>query len=169
VPRRRLALALLGAACVAVAATVTLVAFSALIVFGARLGALELTLAVVGVPLQFALAVVLSRLAGRGHPARARSRSARAPRRAASARGSHRSRVPDVVPGRGERRPAAGAVALMGAPGIAVGLELTGGVARVWFLALYMPDPWQWPTIALMATLGIGALVLAARAYAPRR
>ncbi len=57
----------------------------------------------------------------------------------------------------------------MGAPGIAVGLELTGGVARVWFLALYMPDPWEWPTIALMATLGIGALVLAARAYAPRR
>jgi ABC-2 type transport system permease protein len=74
VPRRRLALALLGAACVGVAAVVTLVAFGALIVFGARLGAVEVALAVVGVALQMALAVVLSRLAGRGFGALARSR-----------------------------------------------------------------------------------------------
>jgi ABC-2 type transport system permease protein len=48
-------------------------------------------------------------------------------------------------------------------------MKLSGDVARVWFLALYMPDPWQWPTIAFMAVLGIGALALAARAYATRR
>ena len=37
-------------------------------------------------------------------------------------------------------------------------MKLTGDVARVWFLALYLPGPWQWPTIAFMALLGIGAL-----------
>ena len=42
-------------------------------------------------------------------------------------------------------------------------MKLTGDVARVWFLALYLPGPWQWPTIAFMAMLGIGALVLAWR------
>ena len=40
-------------------------------------------------------------------------------------------------------------------------MKLTGDVERVWFLALYLPGKWQWPTIAFMALLGIGALVLA--------
>ena len=48
-------------------------------------------------------------------------------------------------------------------------MKLSGDIARVWFLALYMPGPLQWPTIAFMATLGIGALVVAARAYAAAR
>ena len=42
-------------------------------------------------------------------------------------------------------------------------MKLSGDVARVWFLALYLPEPWQWPTIAFMALLGIGALVFAWR------
>ena len=44
-------------------------------------------------------------------------------------------------------------------------MKLTGDVARVWFLALYLPGPWQWPTIAFMVVLGIGALALAWRIY----
>jgi hypothetical protein len=39
-------------------------------------------------------------------------------------------------------------------------------VAQVWFLPLYMPAPWQWPTIAFMFLLGAGALTLAWRVYA---
>ena len=47
-------------------------------------------------------------------------------------------------------------------------MKLTGDVARVWFLALYLPGPWQWPTIVFMALVGIGALVVATRATRPR-
>jgi len=44
-------------------------------------------------------------------------------------------------------------------------MKLSGDVARVWFLALYVPGPWQWPTIAFMLALGAGAFVVAWRIY----
>ena len=75
VPRRRLALALLGAAFVGIGALVTLVAFTALIVLGARLGTVPVLLAIPGIALQLALVVVLSRLAARGFGALSRSRA----------------------------------------------------------------------------------------------
>ena len=75
VPRRRLALALLGAAFVGIGAAVTLVAFGALLVLGARLGTVPVLLAIPGIALQLALVVVLSRLAARGFGALSRSRA----------------------------------------------------------------------------------------------
>jgi hypothetical protein len=48
-------------------------------------------------------------------------------------------------------------------------MKLSGDVARVWFLALYMPGPWQWPTIAFMVLLGAGAFALAWQRYASGR
>ncbi len=74
IPRHRLAFALLGAAFVGIAAAITLVAFGALIVLGARLGTVPALLAIPGTALQLALVVVLSRLAARGFGALSRSR-----------------------------------------------------------------------------------------------
>ena len=42
-------------------------------------------------------------------------------------------------------------------------MKLSGGHARVWFLALYLPGAWQWPVITLMFLLGLASLGLAAR------
>ena len=42
-------------------------------------------------------------------------------------------------------------------------MKLSGGHARVWFLALYLPGAWQWPVITLMFLLGLTSLGLAAR------
>lgn len=36
-----------------------------------------------------------------------------------------------------------------------LGVKLSGSTDRVWFLALYMPDPWQWPVIAGMILIGL--------------
>jgi ABC-2 type transport system permease protein len=44
-------------------------------------------------------------------------------------------------------------------------MKVSGDIAQVWFLALYMPGPWQWPTIAFMFLLGTGALALGWRIY----
>ncbi|MEO3807601.1 hypothetical protein ABGB17_01215 [Sphaerisporangium sp. B11E5] len=33
--------------------------------------------------------------------------------------------------------------------------KVNGGGARSWFLALYLPEPWQWPTIVFMIALGV--------------
>jgi hypothetical protein len=69
------------------------------------------------------------------------------------------------------RRRAASAAAVVGCialfpqaivPGA---MKLSGDVARVWFVALYLPAGWQWPVIALMAALGVGALAFAWRLY----
>ncbi|HUB42925.1 MAG TPA: hypothetical protein VMA72_29060 [Streptosporangiaceae bacterium] len=74
-PRRRLALGLLGTALAGLTAAVTLLAFISLVVFGARLGVLPALVAVPVVVLQLLLVVVLSRLAvtGYGHVARSRT------------------------------------------------------------------------------------------------
>jgi MFS family permease len=42
-------------------------------------------------------------------------------------------------------------------------MKVTGEVERVWFLALYLREPWQWPTIALMIALGLACYGLAFR------
>ena len=44
-------------------------------------------------------------------------------------------------------------------------IKLSGGHARVWFLALYLPGAWQWPVITLMFLLGLASLGLAARTW----
>jgi len=41
-------------------------------------------------------------------------------------------------------------------------LKLTGTPTRAWFLAMYVPAPMQWPTIAAMLTVGLTMLLTAA-------
>jgi hypothetical protein len=41
----------------------------------------------------------------------------------------------------------------------------SGTDARVWFLALYMPDGWRVVVAVAMMLIGVGALAYAARAY----
>ena len=48
---------------------------------------------------------------------------------------------------------------------VPLGMKLSGDIAKVWFLALYLPDAWQWPMIAFMFALGVLAFSLAARTY----
>ncbi|MEV6288001.1 hypothetical protein [Kribbella sp. NPDC051770] len=43
--------------------------------------------------------------------------------------------------------------------------KLTDNPARVWFLALYAPGPWQWPVIVAMALLGLGMYSYGAATY----
>jgi hypothetical protein len=74
VPPRRLAVGLLGAAFACITTAVTLLAFTSLVVFGARLGVLPALVAVPAVVLQLALVVLLSRLAVTGFGQVARSR-----------------------------------------------------------------------------------------------
>ncbi|MEU8837275.1 hypothetical protein [Streptomyces sp900116325] len=56
-----------------------------------------------------------------------------------------------------------GCVALFPQALVPLLMKLSGKAARVWFLALYMPGPWQWPVIALMFVLGVASFGLAAR------
>jgi hypothetical protein len=44
-------------------------------------------------------------------------------------------------------------------------MKLTGDIAQVWFLPLYLPAQWQWPMIAVMFVIGAGALLLAWKIY----
>ena len=46
---------------------------------------------------------------------------------------------------------------------VAAGMKLGGSEARSWFLALYLPQPLQWPACILMITVGLMILSLAAR------
>ncbi len=46
-----------------------------------------------------------------------------------------------------------------------LGIKLSGGDDPVWFLALYLPKAWQWPTIAAMVALGLATYGLVARTY----
>ena len=62
IPRRRLAFGLLGAAFAGVTAPVTFIAFTALVVFGIRLGTVPALIAVPAVLLQLILVVLLSRV-----------------------------------------------------------------------------------------------------------
>jgi ABC-2 type transport system permease protein len=59
----------------------------------------------------------------------------------------------------------AGSVALFPQALVPIGIKLDGSDSKVWFLALYLPDAWQWPVIAAMLVLGVGLYVAAARTY----
>ncbi|GAA5772298.1 hypothetical protein Aros01_08847 [Streptosporangium roseum] len=52
---------------------------------------------------------------------------------------------------------AAGILALFPQGLAPLGVKLSGSADRVWFLALYMPDPWQWPVIAGMILIGLAS------------
>lgn len=52
---------------------------------------------------------------------------------------------------------------------VAMVLKVEGSGAKVWFLALYLPGPWQWPVIGLMVLLGLGLLGLSARTWSRAR
>jgi ABC-2 type transport system permease protein len=58
-----------------------------------------------------------------------------------------------------------GCIALFPQGLVPLAMKLADDVARVWFLALYMPEHLQWPTIALMLVLGAAALSLALWIY----
>jgi hypothetical protein len=47
-------------------------------------------------------------------------------------------------------------------------MKLAGTPSRSWFLALYVPNPYQWPLIAAMITVGLIMLGTAARGTATR-
>ncbi len=74
-PRRRLALGLLGAAFAGITTAVTLLAFSSLVVFGARLGVVPALIAVPAALLELVVVVLLSRLAVTGYGQVSRSRA----------------------------------------------------------------------------------------------
>jgi hypothetical protein len=48
-------------------------------------------------------------------------------------------------------------------------MKLAGTPSRSWFLALYLPDPYQWPALVAMITLGLIMFGTAARASSATR
>ena len=56
-----------------------------------------------------------------------------------------------------------GCIALFPQALVPLVMKSTGNIAKVWFLALYMPAAWQWPVIALMFAVGAASLGLATR------
>lgn len=62
-----------------------------------------------------------------------------------------------------------GSIALFPQGLVPLGIKLSGGGDPVWFLALYLPDAWQWPAIAAMVLLGLVTYGLVARTYLRRK
>jgi ABC-2 type transport system permease protein len=58
-----------------------------------------------------------------------------------------------------------GSIALFPRGLVPLAIKLTGGDTKVWFLALYLPDAWQWPTIGLMILTGSVLYRVAFRIY----
>ena len=75
VPRLRLATGLLGAAFAGITTLVTLLAFTSLVIFAARLGAAAVLIAVPAMILQLALVVLLSRVAAAGFGSASKGRT----------------------------------------------------------------------------------------------
>ncbi|MEV0643652.1 hypothetical protein AB0I28_00165 [Phytomonospora sp. NPDC050363] len=50
---------------------------------------------------------------------------------------------------------AVGIIALFPQGLVPLGIKLDGSPDKVWFLALYLPEAWQWPTIAVMILIGL--------------
>ncbi|WP_026423403.1 hypothetical protein [Actinokineospora inagensis] len=48
---------------------------------------------------------------------------------------------------------------------VPMGMKISGDIARVWFLALYLPDGLQWPVIALFLLIGLAAFGLSGWVY----
>ncbi|TDP92873.1 hypothetical protein [Labedaea rhizosphaerae] len=62
-----------------------------------------------------------------------------------------------------------GCIALFPQALVPMAMKLSGHVAKVWFLALYVPGPWQWPTIAFMVLVAAVAFTIAARTFLGQR
>jgi hypothetical protein len=56
-----------------------------------------------------------------------------------------------------------GCIALFPQALVPMTMKLSGQIAELWFLALYMPADWQWPVIILMFAIGLTSFGLAAR------
>ncbi|MEJ8640480.1 hypothetical protein WKI68_01630 [Streptomyces sp. MS1.HAVA.3] len=50
---------------------------------------------------------------------------------------------------------AAGIVGLFPQGLVPMGIKLNGAPDKVWFLALHVPEPWQWPVVAVMVVIGL--------------
>jgi hypothetical protein len=61
----------------------------------------------------------------------------------------------------------AGCIALFPQALVPLLMKLSGGHARVWFLALYVPGAWQWPVITVMFLLGLASLGVVGWIWAP--
>jgi ABC-2 type transport system permease protein len=48
---------------------------------------------------------------------------------------------------------------------VAMGIKLNGSPDKVWFLALHVPDPWQWPVIVAMVLIGLAGFWTAYLVY----
>lgn len=48
---------------------------------------------------------------------------------------------------------------------VPLAIKVSGNISRVWFLALYLPDQWQWPAVAVFVALGVLAFAFAGRVY----
>ncbi|TYB47640.1 hypothetical protein FXF51_57530 [Nonomuraea sp. PA05] len=46
-----------------------------------------------------------------------------------------------------------------------LGIKLSGSQSKVWFLALHVPEPWQWPVIAVMVAIGLAGFWAAYQVY----
>lgn len=57
----------------------------------------------------------------------------------------------------------AGMIAIVPQSLVAAVFRITDQDARVWFLPLFLPEPWQWPAILGMFLLGVGFIVIALR------
>ena len=62
-----------------------------------------------------------------------------------------------------------GAIALFPQAMVPIGMKLSGNVESVWFLALHLPEPLQWPTIGFMVLLGLLAFGFAGWIYYSER
>lgn len=58
-----------------------------------------------------------------------------------------------------------GSIALFPQAIVPAAIKMNGGTERVWFLALYLPAPWQWPCILAMAAVGVAGYLVAVRTY----
>lgn len=64
---------------------------------------------------------------------------------------------------------ALGCIALFPQAVVPGAMLASGNVAKVWFLALYLPEPWQWPTIVAMVVVAGIAFTIAVRVFLAER
>ncbi|MFI2669773.1 hypothetical protein ACWHAO_06120 [Streptomyces albidoflavus] len=60
---------------------------------------------------------------------------------------------------------AVGIIGLLPQGLVPLGIKLGGSPDKVWFLALHVGDPWQWPVIAAMVLIGLAGFWAAYRLY----
>jgi ABC-2 type transport system permease protein len=59
----------------------------------------------------------------------------------------------------------AGIIALIPQGLVPLGIKIDGSDSKVWFLALHLPEAWQWPMIVFMVLLGLTLLGLTVRTW----